>query len=811
MKISYKWLKDYINIDLSADEVSGLLTDCGLEVEGMELFEQVKGGLDGIFIGEVIDAVKHPNADRLKLTTVDIGSEKLPIVCGAPNVAKGQKVVVATVGSMLYPANGESFEIKKAKIRGEVSQGMICAEDEIGLGDDHDGIMVLDDHAKVGTPASDYFNLETDIVFEIGLTPNRADAMSHFGVARDLLAVLKTKGISAPETELKSPRSDSFERDGEKLAISLDVQDKDACPRYAGVCLSEIKVAESPEWLQNRLRSIGLNPINNVVDITNFIMHDMGQPLHAFDYDQIQNSRVVVRKAQAEKEFISLDEEKREMTSDDLMICHDNDAMCIAGVFGGLTSGVSTKTERVFLESAYFDPVHIRKTAKRQGLSTDASFRYERGIDPHITIKALKAAVNLLKEVCGAKISSDILESYPEKIEDHRVHFNYETASRLMGERLAIEKIREILNYLDIKIAKESGDQFELIVPAYRVDVRREADIVEEILRIYGYNEIPMPDKMHISINPAPRVDREALKNRVADLLVSSRLTECMSNSLSSSREYAEGSELVEILNPLSNELNVMRANMVYDMLHSIRQNQHHQSNDLKLFEFGKTYGKAEASFNEKEELCIALSGQFDDELWNSPRRSSDLYQLKSMVQKVLKSLGLSTQLAQSTSCDSRFFSEGLSFKKRKNEVIHLGLVKAELCKKFDVKGPVFMAILDWDALCKYCLNHDVQVSDIPKFQSVRRDLALLVDEGVSFKQLEELALKTDSSILRDVSLFDVYEGKNLEKGKKSYALSYVFRDDNKTLTDKRVDIVVKKIFDSYVKELGASLRSGQL
>lgn len=811
MKISYKWLKDYIDVDLSADEVSSLLTDCGLEVEGMEQFEQVKGGLKGIVIGEVIDAVKHPNADRLKLTTVDVGSEKLPIVCGAHNVAKGQKVVVATVGCTIHPSNGESFEIKKAKIRGEVSQGMICAEDEIGLGDSHDGIMALDDNAPVGTPASDYFNLETDIVFEIGLTPNRADAMSHFGVARDLLAVLKTKEISSSEMKLKSPRSESFEVDGDKLEISLDVQDQDACPRYAGVCLSEIKVGDSPEWLQNRLKSIGLNPINNVVDVTNFIMHDMGQPLHAFDYDQIENNRVVVRKSEHDKEFISLDEEKRKMSSDDLMICHDNDAMCIAGVFGGLSSGVSSKTERVFLESAYFDPVHIRKTAKRQGLSTDASFRYERGIDPHITIKALKAAVSLLKEVCGAKVSSDILESYPSKIEDHKVSFNYETASRLMGERIPMEKIKEILAYLDIKVSTENKGELELIVPAYRVDVRREADIVEEILRIYGYNEIPMPDKMHISINPAPRVDKEALKNRVADLLVSNSLTECMSNSLSSSKEYGEESELVEILNPLSNELNVMRKNMVFDMLHSIRQNQHHQRHDLKLFEFGKTYQTTEDGFKEKEELCIAISGQYDDEIWNSPGRSSDLYQLKSIVLKVLKSLGLSSQLNENSLRDSQFFSEALSLNKRKTEVISLGLVKDDLCKQFDVKGSIFLAVLDWDTLCKYCLNHEVQVNDIPKFQSVRRDLALLVDKEVSFEQLEDLALKTDRSILRDVSLFDVYEGKKLEKGKKSYALSYVFRDENKTLTDKRVDIVVKKIFDSYEKELGASLRSGQL
>lgn len=812
MNISYNWLKDYLDLKLPADEVAAILTDCGLEVEGVEKVESIQGGLKGLVVGQVISCEKHPNADKLKITKVDIGAqEELPIVCGAPNVAAGQKVVVATVGTIIYPLGHDPLKIKKAKIRGEVSEGMICAEDEIGLGTSHDGIMILDQQAKIGLAASDYFDLKEDHVFEIGLTPNRADAMSHFGVARDLLAVLKCKGHVKADHSLKDPRDLNLTVDNHTLNIELDVQNSEACPRYAGICLSNVEVKDSPDWLKQRLQAIGLKPINNIVDVTNFILHDMGQPLHAFDYDKIEGNKVVVRSANSNSSFVSLDEEKRTMTDQDLMICHSNDAMCIAGVFGGLHSGVTSATKNIFLESAYFDPVYIRKTAKRQGLNTDASFRFERGIDPNITVEALKAAVNLMKEVSGCQVTSEIVESYPAPISDHQVEINLDRCTKLIGQNLEKTEIIGILESLDIEIIEDQDQDLKLKVPAYRVDVRREADIVEEILRIYGYNQINMPEKMAISINPAPRVDQEALRHRISDLLVSIGFAECMSNSLSSSKDYASNDSLVNILNPLSSELDVMRNDMVHDILDIIRYNHHHRNTDLKIFEFGKSYSRNENSISEKQHLVLAVTGSFDDQTWNSPNRKSDFYILKSQVIRIFESLGILSLLKESPIEYTGVYEDALTFKHKKNVIASIGLISKSLRDTNEIETAVYYADINWDYVVKLCLNHEVSVQDIPKYQEVRRDLALLLNKEVKFEELKKLALEADDQILREVNLFDVYEGKNLPSGKKSYALTYLLRDDNKTLTDERVDKVIKKIFNSYQEKLGVELRSGQL
>lgn len=814
MKISYNWLQNFLELKQSPEEVAALLTDCGLEVEAIERFESIKGGLKDLLIAEVVDCEAHPNADRLKLTKVNYGaSEPLSIVCGAPNVAKGQKVLLAPVGATIFPLDAEPFEIKKAKIRGESSEGMLCAEDEVGMGASHEGIMVLANDAKPGTPAATYFNVQTDHVFEIGLTPNRADAMSHLGVARDLLAVLKSKKLVAEDTALCWNPKEKIHPDTEELPIELEVRNPEACPRYLGVCLSDVEVKPSPSWLQNKLKSLGLKPINNVVDATNYILHHLGQPLHAFDYDKITNAKVVVRTASEGESFVSLDGENRSMNANDLMICNDQEAMCIAGVFGGLQSGVTNTSRRIFIESAYFDPVFIRKTAKRQGLSTDASFRYERGIDPHITRAALYEALELLKELTGAKVASKVLEFYPKPIENFVVSYNFESSKALIGQEIPKEDVKAILRSLDIEVLEEGTTELKLQVPAYRVDVRREADVVEEVLRIYGYNQIETPSKMSLSINPAPKVDFEALKNRCADLLVSGGFIECMSNSLSAKADYDDKDmeTLVPILNPLSSELNVMRKDLIFDLLRASALNQKHRNKDLKLFEFGKNYRKDEEKYLENEQLAILISGDFDEELWDSPKRNSSFYLLKAQVEKIFKSLGLESLFTQAPAENEEYLDLALHFLHKKRVIARVGTVKDALLKRAEAKGPIYFTSIDWSYLMKLCLNHHVSVNDIPKYQEVRRDLALLVDKHVSFSALEKLAFDADRKILREVSLFDVYEGKNLEAGKKSYALKYTLRDNDATLTDERVDKVIKRIFEAYQRELNAELRSGQL
>lgn len=813
MKVSYNWLKDYIDPELSPVKLGELLTDCGLEVEGIEKYEQIEGGLEGLVVGEVVACEKHPNADKLKLTQVNVGEEQnLPIVCGAPNVATGQKVIVARVNATIHPLNGDSFKIKKAKIRGEVSEGMICAEDEIGLGESHDGIMVLDTKAVVGSPAADYFQLDSDYTIEIGLTPNRADAMSHFGVARDILAVLKSKGAKQKNLSLKQAHPNTFPKKEGNLEIKLSVENPEACPRYAGLCFDNIEVKASPSWIQNRLKAIGLKPINNVVDVTNFVLHDFGQPLHAFDYDAIKNQHVVVRTAKAGTKFVTLDEQERSMDPMDLMICNDSDAMCIAGVFGGLHSGVSEKTTRIFLESAYFDPVFVRKTAKRQGLNTDASFRFERGIDPNITTDALAMASHLLVKYAGARLASDLQEFYPTPLKNFKVDFNIDNCYRMIGHDIPEQTILDIFENLDIEILERNGSDFKLEVPVYRVDVQREADLIEEILRIYGYNNIALPNKIKLSINPAPKVDQESIKNRIADLMVANGFVESMSNSLNSDAPYSESEKerLVKILNPLSSELNVMRKEMVYDALKNITHNQNHKSKDLKFFEFGKVYAKNE-TIEEAQVLSIAICGSWDEEVWNGPGRNSDLYLLKSVLGKIVSSLGLSSTLNKTSRNEDALFKMGQNILHKKNSVLRFGELNDDLLKKFDTKGPVFYAELKWDYLMKLCLNHEISVHDIPKYQEVRRDLALLLDKAVSFDQLQKLAFQTEQKMLREVSLFDVYEGKNLPSGKKSYALNYILRDDSKTLTDEKVDKVIKRIFEKYQTEFKAELRSGEL
>ena len=808
MKISYNWLKQFVNIDWAPEKTGELLTDLGLEVEGIEAYQSVKGGLEGVVVGEVLTCIQHPNADRLKVTTVNIGSgEPLQIVCGAPNVAAGQKVPVATIGTTLYTEEGEAWTIKKGKIRGEESHGMICAEDELGLGKSHDGILVLDADLKVGTLVADIFEVENDHVFEIGLTPNRADAMSHFGTARDLKAGLIQQNMNV---ELITPSASSFHVDSRTLKIDVDVIDKELAPRYCGLTLSNLKVGESPKWLQNRLKAIGLTPKNNIVDVTNYILHDLGQPLHAFDASKVVGNKIIVKTLEKGTKFTTLDGIERELHEEDLMICNAEKPMCIAGVFGGADSGVTENTTSIFLESAYFNPVSIRKSAKRHALNTDASFRFERGIDPNITEYALKCAAILIQEVAGGEITSDIVDIYPKKIEDFQVRLSFDNARKLIGEEIPREIIKRILMSLDIKINNVTETGLGLTVPAYRNDVIREADIIEEILRVYGYNNIKTTEKLNASISNTSRFEDYKLQNVVGTQLAAQTFYEILSNSLTTPN-YAKLSEQlkdehnVTMLNPLSNDLSVMRQSLLFSGLEAVSHNINRRRYDLKLFEFGKTYHHYNENREEHKHLSVFVTGNKSAERWNATTKPSDFFYLKGTITAVLERLGLSRFKASPIKND--VFSEGVCLSLGKTTLVEFGIVNKKILKHFGITQEVIYADFNWDNVINMAKHNSIKFKDIPKYPEVRRDFALLLDDNVTFEAIDTIAKQTEKQLLKDVDLFDVYQGKNLPKGKKSYAVSFILQDEHNTLTDKQIDKIMNKLQANFEKELGAELR----
>lgn len=813
MKIAYSWLKNHLPVTLSVNEVADLLTFSGLEVENIEKVEAVKGGLEGLVVGEVITCEKHPDADKLSVTTVDVGgTELLNIVCGAPNVAAGQKVIVATVGAELFPADGESFKIKKSKIRGAVSEGMICAEDEIGLGQSHDGIMVLAPETVVGTPAASYFNLESDFVLEIGLTPNRADAMSHYGVARDLRAVLLQHNDNATVPALTAIDKEPFAVNELLTPVKIVVEDTAACPRYVGLSFHNVKVGPSPDWLKQKLEAIGLRPINNVVDITNYVHHDLGQPLHAFDEDKIAGKTVIVKKLAQDTPFQTLDEQERKLSENDLMICDATGGMCIAGVFGGLHSGVTATTTKIFLESAYFNPVSVRKTARYHGLNTDASFRFERGIDPEITVHAIKKAARLMQEICGATIVSDIFDHYPEPIATTTIELEYEFVDKLIGEKIPHTTIVEIVESLGIQILQTREMGLKLAVPAFKNDVKQPADVVEEILRIYGYNRIGMSNQLQMNLSYGGTRNAEQQKSNIANYLVSNGFYETLSNSLTKSSYYknAEGQlpeHIVELANPLSIELDVMRNNLIYSGLENISYNVNRQQTDLKLFEFGATYTQNNGAFAEQQQLAMFCTGKREPESWEGNQQDANYYFLKGIVEAMLQKAGLSNKQLLLENTENEHFAQAIKVSAFGKELLTMGLLSTKLTKKFDIKLPVAAAVVNWKNYLNAKSGQKTEFGGIPKFPMVRRDLALLVDKQVSFNQLEQLAWKSERKLLKQVNLFDVYEGDKLPAGKKSLALSFTLRDDSKTLTDVEVEQVMQKLLKSFERETGAELR----
>ncbi|MEX6625683.1 phenylalanine--tRNA ligase subunit beta [Tenacibaculum salmonis] len=808
MKISYNWLRQFLQTDWEAEKTGELLTDLGLEVEGIATVESIKGSLKGILVGEVKTCIKHPNADKLKVTTVDLGDgNPIQIVCGAPNVDVGQKVPVATVGTILYDDNGESFTIKKGKIRGEESFGMICAEDELGLGKGHDGIMVLDENLVSGTPCADVFKIETDYVFEIGLTPNRADAMSHFGVARDLRAGLMHQGTNL---ELISPSVSDFHVDERTLRIDIEVEDKNIVPRYCGITITDVEIKDSPEWIQNRLKAIGIAPKNNIVDITNYVLHELGQPLHAFDANKIKGNKIVVKTLEEGTKFTTLDEVERELSADDIMICDaDDNPLCIAGVFGGLKSGVTEHTTSIFLESAYFNPISIRKTAKRHALNTDASFRFERGIDVSLTEYALKRAALLIEKYAGGKISSDVLGFYPDKIEDFEVFLSFENTYKLIGQEIPKETIKNILASLDIKINSITEGGLGLTIPSYRVDVQREADIIEEILRVYGYNNIEFSHKLNTSIS-FDNDKNVKVENIVANQLTSLGFNETMANSLTKA-DYIDLSENlneahnVEMLNPLSNDLKVMRQSLLFSGLESISYNINRKNNALKFYEFGKTYHKYESGYQEDKHLTLFVTGNRTKDTWNLANKTSDFFYLKGIVTNLFSRLGFDNLKASPIKSD--LFSEGLVLSLGKTKLVEFGVLKTKILKEFSIKQEVLFADFNWQNILNLAGNKKIKVSELAKFPSVKRDLALLLDDKVEFKEIYNLSFQSEKKLLKEVDLFDVYQGDKLPEGKKSYAVSFVLQDENKTLNDKQIDKIMQKLQTTFEKNLEAVLR----
>ena len=806
MKISYNWLKQFIKIDWKSEETAALLTDLGLEVEIVEKYQSVKGGLEGVLVGHVLTCIQHPDADRLKITTVDLGNGlPVQIVCGASNVAAGQKVPVATIGTTLYDKEGVAFSIKKGKIRGQESHGMICAEDELGLGEGHDGIMILDDSLVPGTPAATVFKIENDEVFEIGLTPNRADAMSHLGTARDLRAGMLQSGANV---ELITPSVSSFRVDKRTLKIDIDVKEPKLAPRYCGITISGIEVKPSPDWLQNRLKAIGLNPKNNIVDVTNYVMHELGQPLHAFDAAKI-NGKIVVQTLPAGTKFTTLDDVERTLHAEDLMICDEKGPLCIAGVFGGKKSGVSESTNSIFLESAYFNPVSVRKSAKRHQLNTDASFRFERGIDPTITEYALKRAALLIQEVAGGEITSDLINVYPKKIEDFNVFLNFNNVDKIIGEKLPKDIIKKILVSLDIKVNSFSDAGLGLTIPSYRVDVQREIDVIEEILRVYGYNNISFSKKLNASVFNAPRNEDYKIQNTIASQLNSQGFHEMMANSLTTA-SYVQLSEQlnddynVTILNPLSADLSTMRQSLLFSGLEAVSYNINRKNADLKLFEFGKTYHNYLAGYEEKKHMSLFLTGNRNQESWTSVQKMSNFFLFKGYVYGILSRLGIEN--TQNIPVTLDVFSEGIAIKFDNETIVELGVIKKSILKHFGIKQEVLYADFDWDLILKKT-STKIKYAEIPKYPEVRRDLALLLDQNITYESIYKIARQTEKTLLKNINLFDVYEGQNLPEGKKSYALSFTIQDNSKTLTDAQIDKIMGKLQKNFETELGAVLR----
>ena len=803
MKISLNWLKEYIEITSTPGELSETLTQTGLEVEGLENFEPVQGGLEGLVIGKVLICKKHPNADKLKVTTVDVGEdENLPIVCGAPNVAVDQLVVVAKVGATLYPKDGEPFKIKKSKIRGELSMGMICAEDEIGLGESHDGIMVLETNVKPGTSASEYFELEQDTIIEIGLTPNRGDAISHIGVARDLKAVY--------ERPVKWPSVDQFKIDNNNRPIKVTVENEDACPRYSGVTLSNVNVKQSPEWLQLRLRSIGLTPINAVVDVTNYVCHEVGQPLHAFDANHITGDKIIVKTLPEGTTFVTLDEKERKLAADDLMICNEQEGMCIAGVFGGIQSGVTNETSDVFIEGAYFSPDYIRKTSMTHGLKTDASFRFERGTDPRITVYAVKRAALLIKDICGGEISSEIVDWYPQPANDTTIKVKFSHIDRLIGKVIDRDIVTGILENLDIKIESLDHEGFLALVPPYRVDVKREADVIEEILRIYGFNNVELSDNFGTDyLSEFPVIDREKVQFRTSEMLAAHGFNEIITNSLtkpgySIRSNFIDEHQNVEVLNKLSEDLGVLRQDMVFTGLESLAYNVNRKQKNLKFFEFGKCYSKGKKGYEEKTGFSLLMTGYREDENWINKAHQLEFYDLSSVVAKILNKFSI-TNTEKKTIRNGLFaFGSHISF--NGEEIVTFGKLAADVASQAGVEVEVWYAIFNWEYLLKLSEKR-VDYHEISKFPEVRRDLSLVLDKNIGFDEVKRVAEKNESKLLRDISVFDVYEGDGVGAGKKAYAVKFILQAQYKTLTDKTIDKTMDRLMESFEKELGAIIR----
>ncbi len=822
MKISYNWLKQYIHCDLPAEEVAQVLTATGLEVEDIIPFESVKGSLKGIVTGKVLSCKQHPNADRLSLTTVDIGlGEPLSIVCGAPNVAANQKVLVATIGTTLYSGDN-SFEIKKSKIRGEVSEGMICAEDELGLGDSHDGIMVLPDETEIGIPAANLFNIEQDIVFEIGLTPNRSDAMSHIGVARDLIAALNHRE-GKKKYQLILPKVDEFAIGNHNFDIKVEVENLEACPRYSGATISEISVKPSPEWMQNRLKAIGVRPINNIVDITNYVLFETGQPLHAFDLNAISGDKVIVKTLTADTPFVTLDEQERKLTANDLMICNAEAPMCIGGVFGGLHSGVTEKTTAIFLESACFDSRYIRKTARHHGLQTDASFRFERGTDFNGTIYALKRALLLMEEIAGGKISSEIKDILAKNIDPPIVKLSFDYLNKVAGQTISPSIVAPILEDLGMTIMSQSEETIEMQVPGYKVDVYRPADVVEEILRIYGYDNIQIPSKINAAVHAGNQQNNDRIQQQISDMLAFNGFYEVMNNSLTKSaytlkHPAFDENKNVKILNPLSKELDVMRQTLVFGMLETIAYNQNRKNPNLKLFEFGNVYlldnqktstsEKALTPYHEATRLDLAITGLSRDENWNHDDHAADIFDLKYFAEGVLSKLGFDLKAFKTESISNALYENALSYTLNDSVLMQLGLLSTKTLKLADIEKPVIYASIYWSELMKiYQKKQTTLYQAVSKFPAVRRDLAMIFDQTVSFEAIRSVAHEAEKKLLKTVGIFDVYEGDKIPKGKKSYALSFILQDNDKTLTDKLIEKSLNRIRIALEQRFNATLR----
>ncbi len=813
MNISLNWLRRYLDINVTPEKLGEIFTDIGLELEGMEATESIKGGLRGVVVGQVMECEKHPNADKLSLTKVDVGTgEWLQIVCGAPNVATGQKVLVATVGTTLHPTGGESLEIKKGKIRGEESNGMICAADELGIGEDHSGILVLPENTAIGTSAKDYFKLEEDVVYEIGLTPNRSDATNHVGVAKDLAAALKinynhTKSIKLPSVE-------NFKVDNHSLPIEVVVENDEACPRYSGVCIKNVTVGESPDWLKNRLLSIGVRSINNIVDITNFVLHELGQPLHSFDYDVITGQKVIIKTLPEGSKFKTLDEVERSLSTEDLMICNGNsNGMCIAGVFGGAKSGVKETTKNIFLESAHFNPKWIRRSKTRHGLvNSEAARIFEKGSDPNITVYALKRAALLLQEIAGGEIASELIDLYPNIIAKKEVEVTYAQVNRLIGTEIPKLEIKKILEALELDIISESEETFTVAVPTNKADVHRPADIIEEILRIYGFNRVPIPTRVSISTNAAPKPDMNAIRNLIGDYLVANGFHEMMAMSLTESRYYKEilpieEEKLVYINNTSNVTQDIMRPAMLFSGLEAILHNQNRQQLDLKLYEFGRTYEKSEEKFKEYNHLSLFLTGARAAESWiQKDQTEADFYSLKSFVQNILARLGVSGY--QETAFQNETFTFAIKYHRGEQVLAELGKMAPKLTKKMDIKSGVFYADFNWDNVVKASQKNVVTFAELNKFPVVRRDLALVIENSIKFADIAQIARKIGKNIVKDVNLFDVYENaEQLGDTKRSYAVSFTFEDATKTLQDKDVDKVMEQLIREYETKLGATIR----